>query len=58
MPRPSLSVHRGVRSNETSGVSPGLMPRPSLSVQVFVVDERADEDVSPGLMPRPSLSVG
>ena len=37
-------------------VSPGLMPRPSLSGEHSRVNSRGDGQVSPGLMPRPSLS--
>ena len=38
-------------------VSPGLMPRPSLSVEDDHRGVLSEGDVSPGLMPRPSLSV-
>ena len=39
-------------------VSPGLMPRPSLSVPRAPSGRLQPRRVSPGLMPRPSLSAG
>ena len=45
------------RTSRCARVSPGLTPRPSLSVDVARRGHRAEDLVSPGLTPRPSLSV-